>query len=132
MSRGLCAIACGLLAALAALPSAARNSPPARIGDCARTRISWIGHRLEDGATHRPMTGSGSALRFANRLNQVSYEELAAVHRSRRGDPVLICLVSIPRDCPRGDNRGKVYTTTNLRTVESWTLPDSEHSCGGA
>jgi hypothetical protein len=120
------------VAAFAAEPSIARNALPSRIGDCARTRISWIGHRLEDGATHQPMTDSGSAVRFANRLYQVSYEEVAEVHHSRRGDPVLICLVSLPRDCPRGDDRGKVYTTTDLRTVESWTLPDSEHACGGA
>jgi hypothetical protein len=120
------------VAALVTQPSIARNSLPSRIGDCARTRISAIGHRLEDGVTREPVADSGSAVTFANRLSQVSYEELAEVHHSRRGDPVLICLVFIPRDCPRGDNRGKTYTTTNLRTVESWTLPDSEHSCGGA
>ena len=31
-----------------------------------------------------------------------------------------MCLVSIPPHCPKGDNRGLVYTTTNLRTLESW------------
>ena len=31
-----------------------------------------------------------------------------------------------------GDARGRIYTTTNLRTLESWTMPDSEHQCGGA
>jgi hypothetical protein len=41
-------------------------------------------------------------------------------------------LVSIPRHCPKGDNRGRVYRTTNLRTHKSWKLPDSEHMCGGA
>jgi hypothetical protein len=25
-----------------------------------------------------------------------------------------------------------MYTTTNLRTLDSWTLPDSQHMCGGA
>ena len=32
----------------------------------------------------------------------------------------------------RGSAGGKVYRTTNLRTRQSWTLPDSEHGCGGA
>ncbi|HJW39842.1 MAG TPA: hypothetical protein VJ476_01290, partial [Rhizomicrobium sp.] len=59
-------------------------------------------------------------------------EELPEVHRSHVGDPVLMCLVFIPSDCPKGDDRGKVYTTTDLRTLQSWTLPDAEHSCGGA
>lgn len=40
--------------------------------------------------------------------------------------------MSLPQHCPPGDNRGKIYTTTNMRTVKSWTLPDSEHRCGGA
>ncbi len=56
----------------------------------------------------------------------------AAVDRSRPGDPVRICLVSIPKHCPPGDNRGRTYKTTNLRTHRAWTLPDSEHMCGGA
>jgi hypothetical protein len=76
--------------------------------------------------------GSGSAIVFANGGYQVSYEQEAAVDRSRPGDPVRICLVSIPKDCPPGDDRGRVYKTTNLRTHGSWTLPDAEHMCGGA
>lgn len=113
-------------------PAAVAAPLPARVGDCVRTRIKVLEHRLEDGFTHKPMKDSGSAVTFANGLYQVSYDELPEVHRSRVGDPVLMCLVFIPRDCPKGDDRGKIYTTTNLRTVESWTLPDAEHSCGGA
>ncbi len=62
----------------------------------------------------------------------MSYDKVQEIIRSRVGDPVLMCLVEIPQDCPPGDDRGKIYTTTNLRTQESWTLPDSQHSCGGA
>src|SRR4051794_40191706 len=47
-------------------------------------------------------------------------------------DHVLICLVFIPKNCPKGDDRGKMYTVTNLRTLKSWTLPNAQHSCGGA
>jgi hypothetical protein len=45
---------------------------------------------------------------------------------------VRMCLVSLPQDCPKGDERGKIYRTRNLRTKKSWKLPDAEHSCGGA
>ena len=129
MLRGLGAAICGLMLITSAVAAA---PVPSRVGECARTRIKTIGHRLEDGFTHVPMTDSGSAVSFANGLYQVSYDELPVIHRSRRGDPVLMCLVSLPTDCPKGDDRGKVYKTTNLRTHRSWTLPDAEHSCGGA
>jgi hypothetical protein len=105
---------------------------PERVGECARTHISKFEHRLEVGAVHKAVPGSGSAIEFANGLDQVSYGEMAQIDRSRRGVAVLVCLVAIPRDCPRGDNRGKIYTTTDRRTVESWTMMDSQHSCGGA
>ena len=57
---------------------------------------------------------------------------VAAIEQSKKGDPVRMCLVSIPHPCPKGDDRGRVYKTTNLRTHKSWSLPDSEHMCGGA
>ena len=107
--------------------------PPAmRVGTCVRTTISRVGQRLEDGVTHRVIPDSGSAVDFANGLSQVSYDQVPAVNQSRRGDPVFVCLMRLPDHCPPGDVRGKLYTTTNLRTDESWTLPDSAHGCGGA
>ena len=108
------------------------DPPPARPGLCAYTHVREVTQRLEDGRTHRVIRDSGSAVSFANGLYQVSYEQVPAVNRSRRGDAVFICLMKLPEHCPPGDRRGRIYTTTNLRTVESWTLPDSEHSCGGA
>lgn len=105
---------------------------PTRVGTCAFTRVRQVTQRLEDGVTHRVIPGSGSAVTLANGVYQVSYEEVGAVNHSRRGDPVWTCLMSLPQHCPPGDHRGKLYTTTNMRTIESWTLPDSEHSCGGA
>jgi hypothetical protein len=111
---------------------AAARPPAMRVGTCVRTSIREVSQRLEDGATHRPMPDSGSAVEFANGLYQVSYDQVPEVNRSRRGDPVFVCLMNLPQHCPPGDVRGKLYTTTNLRTEESWTLPDSEHGCGGA
>jgi hypothetical protein len=111
-----------------------RTARPPRlaVGTCVRTTIREVSQRLEEGVTHRPMPGSGSAVEFANGLYQVSYDQVPAVNQSRRGDPVFVCLMSLPQHCPPGDVRGKLYTTTNLRTGDSWTLPDAEHGCGGA
>jgi uncharacterized protein YecT (DUF1311 family) len=99
---------------------------PTAIGACALTTVSRVGYRLDGDP------GSGSAIEEANRLIQISYDQIPQIDASRRGDPVLICLVSLPQDCPPGDDRGKVYAGANLRTLGAWTAPDSEHSCGGA
>jgi hypothetical protein len=105
---------------------------PKRVGACAKTTIKSVGTRLVDGATNRPIPGSGSAVSFVNGGYQVSYDTVPEVEQSRKGDPVRMCLVSIPKDCPKGDDRGRVYKTTNLRTHKSWSLPDAQHMCGGA
>jgi hypothetical protein len=125
-----------VIAATAVQPAEAQprgHGPvPHRVGQCVTTTIRTVSQRLEDGVTHRVMRGSGSAVDFANGLYQVSYDQVGAVNRSRRGDPARVCLAALPTDCPAGDDRGKVYRTTNLRTRQSWSLPDSEHGCGGA
>ncbi|MFI5010747.1 MAG: hypothetical protein ACHQAY_00205 [Hyphomicrobiales bacterium] len=99
---------------------------PLRVGECVATRVKTVTSRLE----HMP--GTGSAIEFVNGGYQVSYDQVPAVDRSRPGDPVTVCLVSIPKDCPPGDDRGREYRTTNRRTGQSWTLPDAQHMCGGA
>ena len=115
------------------LPAAAAAQPlPAREGTCVYTRIARLEQRLQEGENGPFLPGSGSAVVFADRGYQVSYDEVPAVEHSRVGDPVLLCLVRIPHSCPPGDKRGRWYTTTNLRTMESWTMMDSEHTCGGA
>ena len=120
------------LAVLALAAPASADPLPTRVGQCTRTTIKSIGTRLENGMTHRPIPGSGSAVNFSNGGYQVSYDTIPAINRSRPGDPVTMCLVSVPKGCPAGDNRGLTYKTTNQRTRASWTLPDSEHMCGGA
>ena len=104
---------------------------PTRVGACAITRIEEVGTRLVDGS-NEPVPDSGSAVSFTNGGYQVSYDTVPAIVHSRKGDPVRMCLVSIPRGCPKGDNRGREYKTTNLRTHKTWRLPDSQHMCGGA
>jgi len=120
------------VALLAAASPALAEGMPKHTGDCLETKISNISNRLLDGTTGKPIAGSGSAVEFANGGLQISYDQVPEVDKSQRGDPVKICLVSIPKNCPKGDKRGRVYKTNNLRSKDSWTLPDSEHSCGGA
>jgi hypothetical protein len=74
----------------------------------------------------------GTAIDYANEGHQVSYSKETAILRSKIGDKVKMCLVKIPKNCPPGDDRGRVYNTKNLRTGEAWSLADSQHECGGA
>jgi hypothetical protein len=99
---------------------------PQTIGECSKTRVVEVGTRLEG------MPGSGSAISYENGGYQVSYEQTPAIDHSQSGDPILLCLVSVPQNCPPGDDRGRVYRATNLRTEESWVAADSSHMCGGA
>jgi hypothetical protein len=103
---------------------------PKNILQCGGSVITLIGGRLEGDSNF----STGTTVAFKNGGLQVSYEKEVPIVNSKVGDHVLICLVFIPnpKDCPPGDARGRQYTTTNLRTLESWTLPDSEHNCGGA
>jgi len=119
-------LAVGLL--MLVQPAAAQSVP----GQCVQTMITALGHRLEDGRTGRAIPGSGSTVTFSNKVGLVGYEELPQIARARVGDRAMLCLVALPTGCPPGDNRGRTYTATDLRTHESWTLSDSEHSCGGA
>lgn len=104
---------------------------PTKVLSCGGGIITKITSRLED-QRGRPVPRSGSAVIFNNGGYNVSYEIVPAIQRSKVGQHVLICLVQVPANCPSGDDRGRVYTVTNLTTLESWTLPDAEHVCGGA
>ncbi len=101
---------------------------PYVIGACSQTTIVSIGPRLDGD----PAFTSGTGVRYANGGTQVSYDKEAALIASRIGDPVELCLIEIPKDCPPGDTRGKVYKGRNLRTGGVWVMPDAAHGCGGA
>ncbi len=134
MNRAAVAVSALVIFTAAAGPTqAASRSPlPRRVGACALTRVKSVGERLTDSSTGRFVPDSGSAIAFTDGGYQVSYDQIPAVDASRRGDPVRLCLRSIPAPCPPGDHRGRVYKTLNLRTHATWTLSDSEHGCGGA
>ncbi|MBP0494255.1 lysozyme inhibitor LprI family protein [Pararoseomonas indoligenes] len=106
------------------------DAPPARLAACTTTRVAGIGARLEGEGPGD--FSSGTSVVFANGVRQVSYERENAVIASRPGDRVVMCLTVIPRACPPGDDRGRYYSVTNPRTRASWSLPDSQHLCGGA
>ena len=127
-------IALSVAASVASASVAAAQPLPKRVGACALTAVDVIGTRLEDPAqpNQRPNATMGTSVSFSNGGFQVSYEYVAAIDHSRRGDRVRICLASIPKHCPPGDDRGRIYHTVNLRTHAAWRLPDSQHSCGGA
>jgi uncharacterized protein len=113
--------------------SPATAGMPARVGACTVTKIASLTTRF--GEALKPPAADfdpGSAVTFANRGYQVSYSYMSALADSQVGDEVLVCLVSIPKNCPRGDDRGKFYASTNLRTNGTWVLPDAQHMCGGA
>jgi hypothetical protein len=103
---------------------------PNQVGQCTITKIASISTRF--GEELKPGSDDGTAVSFANGGQQVSYNYEPTVGQSHIGDEVLLCLVSVPKDCPPGDDRGKIYSTTNLKTSGSWLLPDAQHSCGGA
>jgi len=108
---------------------------PTRVGRCTVTKIAEITTRFGNALRGPPSSNDvdeGSAVAFANQGRGVSYSYVGALAASRVGDEVLMCLVSIPKNCPPGDDRGRVYSGTNLRTKGSWQLPDAQHSCGGA
>ena len=116
------------------LPNTERSSIlPAKVGECADTTITSITDRYgADLAPGRAKKGAdpGTIIRFSNSGVQVSLEKERAIVKSQIFDKVNMCLVEIPKDCPAGDIRGRLYKTTNLRTGESWSLRNDIQSCG--
>lgn len=103
---------------------------PVKISDCAVTRISELSSRFGE-----PLTSpdsNGTVVTFVNGGHQVSYDKEYALVKSKVGDQAVLCLMSKPRDCPPNDERGRIYYGLNLRTNQSWQLPDAQHMCGGA
>ncbi len=104
----------------------AENAKFGQIGQCKLTSVTKISTRLED------TPGSGSAINYADGTYGVSYDTVPGVDDSRQGDQIKLCLSSVESDCPPGADRGGTYSAENLRTKATWSLPDSEHECGGA
>jgi hypothetical protein len=117
------------LSAELARVDAALRAPLKRPGDCMSSRIDEMAGRLTAAEGEPP---NGATVGFANGVTLTDYDRPKAFERSRIGDPVTICLVSLPKHCPPGDDRGRIYSVLNLRTQGRFKMMDSEHSCGGA
>jgi hypothetical protein len=87
-----------------------------KVGDCAITTITRITARIEGTSPH----DTGSAIRYANGVAGVSYEYVPPLHASHIGDQARLCLVSIFKSYPPGDDAGQEYQATNLRTGNHW------------
>lgn len=107
-------------------PEADDEALPQKVGDCVETEVEYVGTRLTE------VADSGTVIEFTNGLSLVSYDQVTAAAESQEGDKVKACLEALPKNCPPGDNRGKVYRIENLRTNKSFSMPDSAHACGGA
>jgi hypothetical protein len=105
---------------------------PKAIGQCAVTHITELTTRFGEGALAQADATAGSLVTFRNGGVQVSYDHDYGLANSQVGDPAVVCLINIPRDCPDGDERGRIYYGVDLVIGGSWALPDSQHMCGGA
>ncbi len=116
-----------------------RHSPNLRkVGDCETTKITGIGTRF--GLAAPPAEDAGTSVIYANGVQGISYGLEPAVAASKVGDVIWLCLATLPKNCPKGDTRGRGYLALNKsalrRAAESagvtWYLSDNQHGCGGA
>ncbi len=105
--------------------------PPTKVGQCSNTFVARVATRLVD-ENNLPAPGSGTSIVLTNGIYLVSYDTVVAAEASKPGHKVKLCIDSLPQDCPLGDDRGKIYSVTNYMTGGRFTLPDSQHFCGGA
>ncbi len=150
---GLLAFACGELSlptrsmAETVWPQKGPNSREAlaRVGACAETTITKIAGRFDEPLSPtpfklgekldeygEPIMDQGVHVLYLNGAEQIDSAWNAAVAHSKLGDPVRLCTVWKPKKCPPGDDRGRIYKATNLRTKKTWQMSESWHSCGGA
>ncbi len=107
-------------------------TPPTTVGACSDTFVAEVAGRLQD-QSGKSIDDSGTSVRLTNGINLVSYSIVQAAKATKLGDKVQLCLKSVPQNCPPGDTeRGKVYSVLNYRTGQSFDMPNSEHTCGGA
>lgn len=105
--------------------------PPSQPAQCLKTRISGISTRF--GNPVGPANADeGISILYANGGDTYSYERGKEFARLAVGQPIVLCLVSTPYDCPAGDQRGIVYYALSPETGNSWVSSDAEHGCGGA
>ena len=113
---------------------------PTTVGACSQTTVTAKRFRMASSPGDPGYQPSSSPLgkevliSFANGLGLYAGEGDAFIlsNHFAPGHRVTLCLVSLPKDCPPGDDRGKVYRLTDLQTRRTLTGIDSWHLCGGA
>ena len=113
---------------------------PTPIAECSETEIAGKFFRLWDIndpeiPVEEDAIGKEIVLKLTDGMflytDQIGDRFLASANFSV-GNPVQLCLVSLPTDCPPGDERGKEYSLLDRRTGFSGVYVDSWHLCGGA
>ncbi len=90
---------------------------PEKIGECVRTHIQEVKTRFGEPIDYSNEE-SGTTISNENGSFQISYDR-AGLFEIAAGQDVVICLMSIPQDCPEGDGRGRTYYTFNLATARN-------------
>ena len=119
---------------LAGEQSPSNNSIPQTSGQCVLTKIKSITTRWGEEITN-DNAGDGTSVEYDNGGSLVEYQRSDTFTNMsnvvKAGHPAVMCLVSIPHDCPIGDDRGRVFYSYDLVTATDWLMADSQHSCGG-
>lgn len=113
---------------------------PAPIADCVETEIAGKFFRLwalddPEMPTEEDAIGKEIVLKLPDGMllyTEHIGDRFLASDVFAVGNPVQLCLVSLPADCPPGDDRGKEYSLLDRRTGFSGIYIDSWHLCGGA
>ncbi len=107
------------------------TTPPTQPAQCVKTRITGVTTRFGNPVTSGN-SDQGIAIAYANGGSVYSYDRGKQYDGAAIGQPVVLCLISTPYDCPAGDARGRVYFTLDPATRNNWVSSDAEHGCGGA
>lgn len=118
------------------------NSLPKKVGDCVDSSIAEKVTRFEGaiageaGGEVAVQLKNGVSLYIQSIANFPSSENadkyMFSTNDFLNGDKVKLCLLELPTDCPKGDDRGKVYSVTNYKNNMSFVGVDAWHLCGGA
>lgn len=111
------------------LSSQAASQGSAIVGSCYDSEVRNVRFRLESSLDGTLDRNSGSAIEFRDGLYLVGFDRVPAVHRSKIGDRVQICLVAEERNCARGLEPTRTYRVANTRTRDRFTMSDSTKSC---
>lgn len=104
---------------------------PAKHAQCSRTRIKSVTTRFGEAVTY-DNDADGTAVTYENGGFVISYDREEGLYSAKEGQPVIMCLLSVPYDCPDGDDRGRFYYTLSLEANADWVVADAHHMCGGA